>query len=205
MNMIQLGSTITTEAWNFEDKPNMDWNHAWGASPGNLITRFVLGLQPITAGFGQILIRPQLGAKLNYAAGVVPTIRGPVSITVSNTPGNFRLLLNIPGNVTATVVLPASGLTNAVAQVDGEIFPGALANNWLTITNIGAGQHTICLNKTFMPSATTLSARNVSGENRRPRASVDNNGTAVQLFAVELFDGLLGFIIAAHFDKTKTT
>ncbi len=146
LNMIALGSTLTTEAWNFADKPNMDWNHAWGAAPGNLIARFVLGLRPITAGFGQILIQPQLGKTLTCARGVVPTIRGPVSISASNAPGNFQLLLSLPGNVAATVMLPAPGATNPVALVDGKICSGTLSNNWLTITNVGAGRHTVWLN-----------------------------------------------------------
>jgi hypothetical protein len=151
LNMINLGSTLTTEAWNFTDKTNMDWNHAWGAAPGNLIARFVLGLRPITAGFGQVVIQPQLGTSLTYAQGVVPTIRGPVGIWASNAPGGFQLRLNIPGNVTATVMVPAPGATNAVALVDGEICSGALSNNWLMFTNVGAGRHAICLNPNHAP------------------------------------------------------
>jgi hypothetical protein len=153
LNMIKLGSTLTTEAWNFTEKPNMDWNHAWGAAPGNLIPRFVLGLRPLTAGFEQILIQPQLGRTLTYAQGVVPTIRGPVSISASNAPGNFRLLLNIPGNVTATVMLPAPGSTNPVVLVDGDNCSGTLSNNWLILTNVGAGEHTISLNRKSAPAS----------------------------------------------------
>jgi hypothetical protein len=163
LNMINLGSTLTTEAWNFTDKPNMDWNHAWGAAPGNLIPRFVLGLRPITAGFGQVLIQPQLGKTLTYAQGVVPTIRGPVGISASNSPGSFQLLLNIPGNVTATVMLPALGATNSVALVDGEILSGTRSNNWLVVTNVGAGQHTIWLNTNQTPPSATLSANRAAG------------------------------------------
>lgn len=158
LNMINLGSTLTTEAWNFTDKPNMDWNHAWGAAPGNLISRFVLGLRPITAGFGQIFIQPQLGNTLTCARGVVPTIRGPVAISASNAPGSFQLLLNIPGNVTATVMLPTLGSTNPVALVDGVISPGKLSNNWLIVTNVGAGQHAIWLNTNNTPSPAALFA-----------------------------------------------
>jgi hypothetical protein len=153
LNMIALGATITTEAWNFADKGNLDWNHAWGAAPGNIIARFVLGLRPITPGFGQILIQPQLGNTLNYAHGVVPTIRGPVSISVSNEPGNFQLSLNIPGNITATVMLPAFGAINPVATVDGERVGGALSNNWLILTNVGSGEHAISLNRRDVPAS----------------------------------------------------
>jgi hypothetical protein len=159
LNMLNLGSTLTTEAWNFTDKPNMDLNHAWGAAPGNLISRFVLGLQPITPGFGQVLIQPHLGTRLTYAAGVVPTIRGPVGICASNAPGNFQLRLNIPGNVTATVMLPAFGVTNPVALVDGEASPGSISNNWIVINNVRAGRHSIWLSTNGASSSDMLYAR----------------------------------------------
>jgi hypothetical protein len=156
LNMINLGSTLTDEAWNFADKPNEDWNHPWGAAPGNLIPQFVLGLRPITAGYGQILIQPQLGQTLSWVQGTVPTIRGSVSIQASNAPGQFQLLVNIPGNVTATVLLPALGATNPVALVDGNVVSGAVSNNWLIVTNIGSGQHAIWLNTNNAPSQTLL-------------------------------------------------
>jgi hypothetical protein len=147
MNMIHMGSTITTEAWNFSDKPNLDWNHAWGAAPGNLISRFVLGLRPLTPGYGRILIQPQLGSILSYAEGVVPTIRGPVSIQATNGPGQFRLVVNIPGNVTATIVLPASGKTHETAVVDGKSVACSVSHGLLTIKNIGSGRHSISVGK----------------------------------------------------------
>jgi hypothetical protein len=164
LNMIAIGSTITTEAWSFEDKPNMDWNHAWGAAPGNLIARFVLGLRPVDAGFGRILIQPQLGRTLSYARGVVPTIRGPVSISVTNAPGTFQILLTIPGNVTATVRLPAAGAKNPVALVDGKTVHGVLADGWLAVTNVGSGRHAVWLDADGAPSAAALRAnREASG------------------------------------------
>ncbi len=164
LNMLAIGSTLTTEAWNFSDKANMDWNHAWGAAPGNLISRFVLGLRPVSAGFGQILIQPHLGRTLTYARGTVPTIRGPVGISASNAPGNFQLLLNIPGNVTATAMLPASGAANPVALVDGEIIAGAPSNDWLVVTNIGAGSHAIWLSTNNAPSRAMLDANRAASQ-----------------------------------------
>jgi len=162
LNMIHLGSTLTTEAWSFQDKSNMDWNHAWGAAAGNLIPRYVLGLRPLTAGFGHISIQPHLGSTLKYAKGVVPTIRGPVSISETNAPGDFRMLLKIPGNVIATVMLPACGSTNPVASVDGSVFPGTLSNDWFILTNIGAGEHAISLNHFHTKRAGSLSRTNVT-------------------------------------------
>ncbi|MFK7981076.1 MAG: sulfatase-like hydrolase/transferase, partial [Saprospiraceae bacterium] len=42
-NMIRVGSTITLEAWDYEYKKNLDWNHAWGAVPANVIPRGLWG------------------------------------------------------------------------------------------------------------------------------------------------------------------
>lgn len=158
MNMINAGSTITTEAWSTTDKSNEDWNHAWGSAPGNLIPRYVLGVRPLTPGYGQILIQPHLGSTLSFVQGTIPTIRGPVSVLATNVPGQFQLLVNVPGNVTATVMLPA---INATAIVDGAAVSGTLAtdilgNSWLTLTNIGSGQHAIWASATSSPGTVVL-------------------------------------------------
>jgi alpha-L-rhamnosidase len=149
-NMILEGSTVTLEAWDNDFKPNLDWNHAWGAAPGNIIPRYVLGLKPLTAGYGVVEIKPQLGTGvgtngLTSTAGTIPTIRGPVTISAENATNSFQLLVTIPGNMTANVGLPTKNLTDAVTLVDGNIVTGEISNGWLTITNIGSGQHAIWL------------------------------------------------------------
>jgi alpha-L-rhamnosidase len=153
LNMIDMGSTLTIEAWNFADKPNLDWNHPWGAAPGNLITRFVLGVRPITPGYSQILIQPHLGQSLSYVRGTIPTIRGPVSLQITNSPGLFQIEADIPGNMTATVLLP--GAKNATAVVDDNNVSGNWSDGWLKIEGIGSGRHVIRLNS---GNATTLSS-----------------------------------------------
>ena len=74
-NMIRVGSTITLEAWDMKYKPNMDWNHAWGAAPANIITRHLWGIKPLTPGFGTAQIQPQLG-DLSHAEIKAPTRKG---------------------------------------------------------------------------------------------------------------------------------
>ena len=88
-------------------------NHAWGAAPGNLISRYVLGVRPLAAGYGQILIQPQLARLLTYAQGTVPMIRGPGNSSGEQRTGSNScqmLLQPFPGNVTATVMLPATNI-----------------------------------------------------------------------------------------------
>ena len=103
-NMLRIGSTITTEAWDDVYKPNQDWNHAWGAAAANIITRRLMGVEPLEPGFGRIRIKPQPGS-LEAASARIPTIRGTVTVS-------FRegvLDVEIPANTEAEVWLPWSG------------------------------------------------------------------------------------------------
>src|SRR6185312_15106278 len=88
-NMLRVGSTITLEAWDKKYKPNLDWNHAWGAAPANILPRYVLGVRPMEAGFGRILIAPQPGS-LVLISGRVPTIRGPVLVHLDQNAARVR-------------------------------------------------------------------------------------------------------------------
>ena len=49
-----VGTTITLEAWDNKYKPNQDWNHAWGAAPGNIIPRKLMGIEPLEPGFKKV-------------------------------------------------------------------------------------------------------------------------------------------------------
>lgn len=143
LNMLNTGSTITTEAWDLKYKPNMDWNHAWGAAPANIISRFVLGLRPLEAGYGRVFIQPQLGQTLAWVDGTVPTIRGPVLIRAENPGQGSRLTVTIPGNVTATVKLPVGGLAAPAATIDGKLQTATVADGWVTFPEVGSGWHVL--------------------------------------------------------------
>ena len=109
-NMIRIGSTITLEAWDLKYKNNLDWNHAWGAVPANVIPRGLWGIQPKTPGFGIASIKPQMGDLKNCSIKV-PTIKG--SILAEYTYKNPRLQLY-------TIVIPA----NMVAEFEIAPSPG---------------------------------------------------------------------------------
>jgi hypothetical protein len=65
------------------------------------------------------------------------------------------MLLNIPGNVDATVMLPTQGALNPIALVDGDPISGTISNGWLTIQAVGSGQHAIWLSPTNSPDLST--------------------------------------------------
>lgn len=141
MNMLRTGSTITLEAWDMRFKPNADWNHAWGAVPANVIPRFVLGVRPLTPGFGKVLIRPQPG-DLGEVRGVVPTVRGPIAVEVRATPAAYALSVGIPANTTARIEVPA-GRAEGAWSLDGKRAKGDVSNGRLVLEDVPSGKHTV--------------------------------------------------------------
>lgn len=139
-NMIRVGSTITLEAWDDRFKPNQDWNHAWGAVPGNIIPRYLLGVRPLEAGFRKVLVRPMPGP-LARAQATIPTIRGAIDLSIVNEPGEpFELKLSLPANMSARVEVPLPGGRGAVT-VDGRRVPFEIVAGFAVLERVGAGSH----------------------------------------------------------------
>jgi hypothetical protein len=142
-NMIQAGSTMTLEAWDLKYKKNLDWNHAWGAAPANIIPRYVLGVRPLEPGFGKILIHPQPGT-LAFASGTVPTFRGPVRVAWTKKSGNTcRLDVDIPAGVTARVGVPKPAASIESLLVDGRTVAAEVLDGFLFAEITEAGYHRI--------------------------------------------------------------
>ena len=102
-NMIRGGSTMTWEAWNTQFKPNLTWNHAWGAAPGNLIARYLVGVTPLSPGYNEIAIAPRPGT-LTWFDATIPTARGPVKVKFER---GKDWQIEVPPGARARVWLPA--------------------------------------------------------------------------------------------------
>ncbi|MDP5228876.1 MAG: sulfatase-like hydrolase/transferase [Cellulophaga sp.] len=104
-NMIRIGSTITLEAWDLKYKNNLDWNHAWGAVPANIIPRGLWGIQPKTPGFGVATIKPQM-SNLKTSTIEVPTIKGTIKGTYTYKNPRLQVFeIEIPANMVAEFVM----------------------------------------------------------------------------------------------------
>ncbi len=116
-NMIHIGSTITLEAWDMKYKPNADWNHAWGATPANIIPRYLWGFQPKTPGYNIAVIRPKMGT-LTSSTIVVPTIRGKIKahFTVHDDVKSYEI--EIPANMSGEFYF--EGTTPPKVVLNGE-------------------------------------------------------------------------------------
>jgi hypothetical protein len=142
-NMIRCGSTITMEAWDLKYKNNLDWNHAWGAAPANIIPRFVLGVRPLVPGFGKVLIQPQSGS-LDYISGTVPTIRGPVSVTLETAEGGCcKMLVKIPADTTAKIGLKQHKNHSTTLIFNGEKVVAHPENGYLYLDDVDTGPHVL--------------------------------------------------------------
>lgn len=105
-NMIQLGSTMALEAWDVKYKPNLDWNHAWGTAPLNVITRYMWGIKPKTPGFKIAEIKPQL-ADLTFSNITVPTKNGVIEADFKKESDKKDIYsIDIPENLTAVFIVP---------------------------------------------------------------------------------------------------
>ena len=141
-NTIKAGSTISFEAWDDKYKNNQDWNHAWGAAPANLIPHRFLGVEPLSPGWDRILVKPQTGFT-RHAEGTVPTIKGPVRITVDNDASGSRISLHLPANTITTLMVPLSKGIDGQMTVDGAEAPAKREGRFLVLYGIGSGKHEI--------------------------------------------------------------
>lgn len=147
LNMIRVGATMTTEAWDQKYMPDYySWNHAWSASPVHIISRRLMGIQPAEPGFGKIIIKPQPG-DLKWVKIKLPTIRGDIEVSLNQKPGSsFELNITIPANTTAKVYLPKIA-EKYVLKMDGNILKEvSMEDSWIVIDS-PSGSHSFEIKK----------------------------------------------------------
>jgi hypothetical protein len=73
--MLDWGATTWWETWN----PGASFCHGWSGGPTYNFGSELLGIRPLKPGFQEVLVAPRwLG--LNWASGIVPTIKGAVKV-----------------------------------------------------------------------------------------------------------------------------
>jgi hypothetical protein len=117
MNMLRVGSTMTTEAWDEFYKPNLTWNHAWGSAPANIVARKIAGIEPAAPGFARIAIRPQLSG-LEHGDLKMPTPRGAVRVAWKSDGDALSFEVTVPANTSAEIVLPPGPPGGAISESD---------------------------------------------------------------------------------------
>lgn len=115
LNMLRVGSTMTTEAWDELYKPNLTWNHAWGSAPANIVARKIAGIEPAAPGFSRIAIRPQI-AGLAHGDLKMPTPRGAVRVAWRPDDDGLSFEVTLPANTRTEIVLPPGGGEGGITE-----------------------------------------------------------------------------------------
>lgn len=142
-NMIRTGATISMEAWDKLYKPNLDWNHAWGAAPANIIVRKLMGVEPLTPGAEKIRIKPQLGS-LRFARLKTTTIQGEVMVECTNSDTAIMINCTIPGSTSADLFVK-SITGKQTLLVDGKLYTALPEDGFYKIPDLPAGKHQVKL------------------------------------------------------------
>jgi alpha-L-rhamnosidase len=141
MHMVDAGATMTWEAWDRTDKPNLDWNHAWGAAPANLIARKLLGIEPGEPGFASVVIAP-CATHLDWADLRMPTPHGAIHVRIEQAP-RAHCQIDLPPGMTGRVGLPPPWAAAGRARLlcDGVAVPVQVTDEVAWVAAIGPGHH----------------------------------------------------------------
>jgi hypothetical protein len=139
MNMIRMGATMTTEAWDMKYKKNLTWTHAWGATPVYVISRRICGIEPVEPSFRKLCIKPQPG-NLEWAKIKHPTIRGSVEVEFENKKNSFVLNVVIPPNSTADIFIPLK-FDKYILLQNKKIVKGKKTDNYILIKDVEPGEY----------------------------------------------------------------
>jgi alpha-L-rhamnosidase len=78
---------------------------AWGLGAASALSKYVLGVGPVEAGYKTWLVEPQPG-DLNWAEGSVPTPSGPIQVRWEQQTAHFSLQVTVPAGTHATAGVP---------------------------------------------------------------------------------------------------
>jgi hypothetical protein len=79
--------------------------HSQGAGPAWTLSKYVLGVAPIGAGFERCRIDPRIGG-LKWAKGVFPSVRGDIVVDWKAETGSFLLKVELPTALETEIAVP---------------------------------------------------------------------------------------------------
>jgi len=116
---IRHGATTIWERWDgwteeqgFQTPRMNSFNHYSLGSVGQWLYENVAGIRATEPGYAHVLIAPEPG-RLEWARAVYRSVRGPISSAWRYEGDRFTLEVEIPPNVTATVLVPGCPPTEA--------------------------------------------------------------------------------------------
>jgi alpha-L-rhamnosidase len=139
---IRHGATTIWERWDgwtehagFQT-PNMNsFNHYSLGSVGQWLYEHVAGIRAAEPGYRHVVIAPEPG-ELDHAEATYVSVRGPITSAWRRQGDTLLLQVEIPANVTATVLLPGAP---AAEDEDGVLAVAADGEHWAV--DVGSGRY----------------------------------------------------------------
>ena len=113
---VNAGGTTMWERWDALDENGhfykgsgadmVSFNHYAYGAVGAFFYRRILGIEPVTAGYGEFQIKPIPGGSLQAAEGSLETRHGKIHVAWRRKEGRFSLTVSIPEDTRCTIYLP---------------------------------------------------------------------------------------------------
>jgi alpha-L-rhamnosidase len=127
-HMISAGSAETGTMWEnvsgSNGQPGLGSStslaHGWSTTPVSALSGYVLGAQPVTAGYASWTVQPHPG-DLSWAEGSVPTPHGALAVDWSGESGAYQFSMQVtaPSGTSGTIAVPTYGASNPIVSVNG--------------------------------------------------------------------------------------
>ena len=123
--MIVPGDLYTGTFWENESTTGTQGSgstsmaHGWSTAPTSVLSEYVLGIQPVAAGYKTWSVKPQPGS-LSWTEGQAPTPHGPLVVKWSHNTSSseFSMLVTAPKGTSGTISVPTFG-SNVDVVVNG--------------------------------------------------------------------------------------
>jgi hypothetical protein len=116
-----------TTLWEQFKKSDGTYNHGWSGGPLIMLSEYVVGIAPTSAGFDTYDVRPNLG-KLQNASAKMMTIKGPIAVSIKRQSKGISMKVTSPHRAVARVLMPVEGLHITQARVNGKPVPVKVAD-----------------------------------------------------------------------------
>jgi alpha-L-rhamnosidase len=115
--------------------------HGWSTGALPALSRWVLGVRPVTPGYAEYVIDPHPG-DLSWACGAVPTPAGPIRIAWQRSDGAFSLQFDAPSGTSGRFIVPVGTPTEVL--LDGQpVSTAQIDDSAIGLAGLEAGPHEI--------------------------------------------------------------
>ena len=108
--------STTTTLWELWDQNAGTQNHAWTGGPLTLMSQYIAGVAPTSAGYATFQVLPLLG-DVTRATATVPSVKGTIKVDITRDAGAFTVMMNAPVGTAATVGIPLTAFPGGASSM----------------------------------------------------------------------------------------